>query len=154
MKQPFSTQIDAGLNTPFGGSLIDLFVAAEECEELRHYAATLPKIKLTARNTCDLELLASGAFSPLDRFLGRLDYLRVVEDMRLTNGTLFPIPITLAVEAQAGIKLDSEVALVDQYNDILALMVVEEIYEWDLERESWFVYGTGDAQHCMISEMN
>jgi len=136
------------------GKLVDLYIAAEEKEELEQYATNLPRIRLTARNAADLELLANGSFSPLDRYMGRDDYLRVLEEMCLGNGSLFPIPITLSVGRDAPIKLDADVALVDDHNDLLAVMRIEEIYEWNLNTESELIYGTTDPRHCMISEMN
>src|SRR5215813_1831123 len=95
-------------------------------------AKTLPAVRLSERALCDFELLAIGAFSPLDRFMGAKDYQRVVHEMRLASGQLFPIPITLPVSADEPVKLDHEVALLDARNEILATMIVEEIYEWDL----------------------
>ena len=82
---------------PYGGKLVGLEVRDEDQEELRRHAATLPRLQLTARNLCDLELLATGAFSPVDRFMGRADYTRVLEEMRLESDVLFPLPITLTV---------------------------------------------------------
>ena len=84
---------------PYGGELVDLLAAGEERESILRRAALLPRIQLTQRNLCDLELLATGAFSPLRKFMGRDDYLSVLETMRLVDGTLFPIPITLPVAA-------------------------------------------------------
>src|SRR5262249_39700266 len=136
------------------GKLVALYVAAEEKEELEQYATNLPRIRLTARNAADLELLANGSFSPLDRYMGRDDYLRVLEEMCLRNGTLFPLPIALSVGRDAPIKLDADVALVDDLNDCLAVMRIEESYEWDLNTETELIYGTTDPRHCMISEMN
>src|SRR5215203_2496026 len=116
---------------PYGGKLLDLLVPSEEQEELRARAGTLPRVQLTPRNVCDLELLATGAFSPLDRFMGRADYERVLEEMRLAPGTLFPLPVTFTVGRDAGLTLDAEIALTDSYNNLLAVMRVEEIYEWE-----------------------
>ena len=82
---------------PYGGELVDLLAAAEERETIMNRATLLPRIQLTQRNLCDLELLATGAFSPLRKFMGKEDYLSVLESMRLADGTLFPIPITLPV---------------------------------------------------------
>ena len=79
---------------PYGGTLVDLRAPAEALAELRARAATLPSLQLSERAVCDLELLATGAFSPLDRFMGQADYERVVDEMRLADGTLFPIPVT------------------------------------------------------------
>src|SRR6266511_1328090 len=98
---------------PYGGRLIDLLVAPDEREDLLAYARTLPRLQLTARNICDLELLAVGGFSPVDRFLGQSDYERVIEEMRLADGRLFPLPITLTVSRGMGFRLDEQVALAD-----------------------------------------
>jgi sulfate adenylyltransferase len=139
--------------TPYGGALISLVVSSEEREEVWNRAASLPRLQLTARNGCDLELLATGGFSPVDRFLGREDYRRVLEEMRLANGQLFPLPLTLSVKRKAGLALDREVALIDSYNNLLATMLVEDIYEWDLEREARLVCGTTDLRHPLVTEM-
>ncbi len=139
---------------PFGGRLVDLCVATEECEALAARASKLPRIQLTSRSLCDLELLATGAFSPVDRFLGESDYRRVLQDMRIADGKLFPIPITLPVDPQTPIKLDHEIALADQRNNLLAVMRVEEIYEWDPDEEAKLVYGTTDVRHPLIAEMH
>ena len=80
---------------PFGGKLVDLLVDDAEREQLLSDAVSLPSIQLSERAVCDLELLANGGFSPLDRFMSKADHERVVSEMRLENGTLFPIPIAL-----------------------------------------------------------
>lgn len=139
---------------PYGGTLVNLNIPDEEREDLHSHAASLPRLQLTPRNTCDLELLANGAFSPLDRFMRRTDYERVLEEMRLDSGALFPMPITLAVRRDAGISLDAELALADSYNNLLAVMRVEEIYEWDRAREARLAYGTEDVHHPTVAEMN
>lgn len=117
-------------------------------------AKELPSIKLSDRSICDLELLATGAFSPLDRFMGAADYARVLGEMRLASGALFPIPITLPVSDDEHVELDREVALLDSRNEILAVMTIEEIYEWDLASASQQVFGTNDARHPLVAEMH
>lgn len=117
-------------------------------------AKELPTIKLSDRAICDLELLATGAFSPLDRFMGSQDYARVLAEMRLARGQLFPIPVTLPVANDESIALDRDVALVDTRNEILAVMTIEEIYEWDLSETSRHVFGTEDARHPLVAEMH
>ena len=139
---------------PYGGTLIDLVVSNEEREVLINRASRLPAVQLTARNLCDLELLATGGFSPLNRFLGKNDYCSVLEEMRLHQGAIFPIPITLSVAKQKNLKLDSEVALVDERNNLLAVMRVEEVYEWNPEQEARLVYGTTDLRHPLVAEMH
>lgn len=127
---------------------------AEEREELPHGASALPHIQLSERSLCDLELLATGGFSPLETFMGREDYRRVLEEMRLSDGTLFPIPLTLTISRDVPVRLDQELALRDSYNNLLALMRVTEIFGWDREREARAVCGTTDARHPLIAEMN
>ena len=96
---------------PYGGQLINLFARETEREQLKERAGRLPSIQLSDRAMCDLELLATGGFSPLDRFMGKEDHQRVMDEMRLTSGHLFPIPITLTVQAGPEIKLGTDIAL-------------------------------------------
>jgi len=137
------------LNTPYGGSLVDLIARGDERAELAAYAATLPSIQISARTQCDLELLATGAFSPLDQFLGRTDYERVLSDMRLANGLLWPIPITLPVDRE----MEGDVVLRSARNEILAIISIDEVYEWNREEASARVAGTTDAKHPLVAEM-
>lgn len=138
---------------PYGGSLIDLIVPPEERDELKQRATSLPSIQISERSACDLQLLASGAFSPLDRFMSKADYQTVRETMRLANGHLFPIPITLPVDASAPVRLDCEVALRSAKNELVAVLTVEEIFEWDRNGESQEVFGTTDPKHPLVAEM-
>ena len=138
------------LIAPCEGTLVDLTVAPDGLE----HAKSLPAVHLSERALCDLELLATGAFSPLDRFMGSADYERVVNEMRLADGHLFPIPVTLPVASDEPIKLDREVSLRDSRNDIVATMMVEEIYEWDLAETAREVFGTNDARHPLVAEMH
>jgi sulfate adenylyltransferase len=129
-------------------------VAKESLHNALQRAKELPAIHLSDRSICDLELLATGAFHPLDRFMGADDYRRVLAEMRLTNGALFPIPITLPVANDEQVELDREVALLDAKNEVLAVMTVEEIYEWDLETTAQQVFRTTDARHPLVAEMH
>jgi sulfate adenylyltransferase len=149
----FSEQQDI-LSTPYGGELVNLLVPEEEREDLRVKAASQSRVQLSARNVCDLELLATGGFSPLSTFMNRADYDRVLEEMRLTSGVLFPLPVTLTAKKDAGVELDSELALADQHNNVLAMMRVDEIFEWDSAREARLAYGTNDLRHPLVAEMN
>ena len=117
-------------------------------------AKELPTIRLSERAICDLELLATGAFHPLDRFMGHADYARVLEEMRLASGELFPIPVAMPIANDESVALGADVALVDTRNEILAVMTVEEIYEWDLAATSRHVFGTEDARHPLVAEMH
>jgi sulfate adenylyltransferase len=144
----------ANLLQPYGGALVDLLVPAEQIESLRTYAGRLPSIQLSPRAECDLELLATGAFSPLDRFMGQADHQRVLDEMRLAAGTLFPIPITLPVDPSPEIRLGQQVALRNAKNDLLALMTIEEIYRWDRNQVAEKVFGTRDLRHPLVAEMH
>jgi len=126
----------------------------EALEDLKAYANRLPSLQLSERSVCDLELLATGAFSPLDRFMGREDHQRVLVEMRLANGYLFPIPITLPVDPDADIRLDQQIALRDARNELLAVMTVEEVYEWDRDEVARRVFGALDLRHPLVAEMH
>lgn len=139
---------------PYGGTLVTLLVPEEEREHLLSYGNRLPAIRISQRVACDLELLATGAFSPLDRFCGEEDFRRVLAEMRLANGCVFPIPVTLPVEAGPAIRLGQEVALRDRKNRLLALMTIEEIYAWDLNETAQKLFGSTDLRHPLIAEMH
>jgi sulfate adenylyltransferase len=131
-----------------------LLVDDNEKADLIAHAGRLPSLQLSHRSLCDLELLACGAFSPLERFMGFADYQSVLENMRLTTGTLFPIPITLPVDDSFSISLGQEIALRDLKNNLMAVMTVEEIFEWDLMHEAQRVCGTTDVRHPLVAEMH
>src|SRR5689334_22820338 len=116
---------------PYGGKLIDLLVRGDERQELIDHAGRLPFVQLSTRSLCDLELLATGGFSPLDRFMGQADYQRVMHEMRLSNGTLFPIPLTLTAGRKTLAHSGDRLALRDARNNIVAVMQIEEVFEWD-----------------------
>ena len=145
---------DTLLITPFGGALVDLLVSKEELAEVKAHASKLPLLQLSPRLICDLELLAVGAFSPLDRFMGREDHQSVLNEMRLVNGHLFPLPITLPVNPGEAIELDQEVALRDSNKHLLAVMTIEEIYQWDRDEVAEKAFGTLDLRHPLVSEMH
>jgi len=139
---------------PYGDTLVNLLVSSAEADELKAHAGELPSIQVSERVVCDLELLATGGFSPLDRFMGREDYQHVLDDMRLADGHLFPIPITLPVEPNPKIKLGQDIALRNSKNELLAVMTVEEMYEWDKEEMAQKVFGTLDLHHPLVAEMS
>ncbi|MDQ3747646.1 MAG: hypothetical protein M3367_01335 [Acidobacteriota bacterium] len=129
---------------PFGGKLVNLLAPSEETAELTAYANALPSLRLSARTLCDLELLATGAFSPLDGFMNQRDYRRVLDEMRLTDNHLFPIPVTLGVDESAIPEIGQTVALRDAGNNLQAVLDVEEVYEWNREELALKVFGTPD----------
>jgi sulfate adenylyltransferase len=145
---------DGALITPYGNKLVNLVIEGEERQELVVRSRNLPSVQISARSVCDLELLASGAFSPLDRFMGKADYERVLTEMRLKDGMLFPIPVTLPINEDAMPKWAEEIVLCDSRNETLAVMQIEEVYHWDPQREARLVLGTTDSRHPLISEMS
>jgi sulfate adenylyltransferase len=142
------------LISPYGDKLVDLQVSTEEIDDLKAHAGRLPSLQLSERSVCDLELLATGAFSPLDRFMGQEDHQRVLDEMRLANGYIFPIPITLPVAADDTIHLDQDIALRNANNELLAVMTVDEIYEWDRTEVSQKIFCTLDLRHPLVAEMH
>jgi sulfate adenylyltransferase len=142
------------LIAPYGGELKNLVAAPEEAADLKSYAGTLASVQLSARAICDLEMLATGAFSPLEGFMNKADYARVLEEMRLADGRVFPIPVTLPVDAESKIREGQEIALRDAKNNILAVLSVGEIYEWNRAEFARKVLDTEDAAHPLVAEMN
>ena len=146
------TEIETcNLIEPCGGRLVNLLAPREECAALKDYASRLPSLRLSARTVCDLELLATGAFSPLDRFMSWVDLRRVLGEMRLANDHLFPIPVTLPIGAE--VRLDQDIALRDARNEILAVLTVEEIFEFDTLEVARQVCDTEDARHPFVAEL-
>ena len=107
----------------------------------------LPKIFLSNRQLCDLELILNGGFSPLTGFLNEKDYISVLSHSRLSNGALWPIPITLDVEGIEGINLGEEILLCDASEKPVAKILVESIYKPDKKKEAQQVYATQSRDH-------
>ena len=143
----------AKLISPYGGKLVNLVVEGKEREELLARAAKMPSIKITMRNMCDLELIATGGFSPLTTFMGKADYDRVLKEMRLADGTLFPLPITLTADPKELPTVGEELALRSANFDLIAVITLDEVYHWDAEVEAAHAYGSTDSKHPMVSEM-
>ena len=143
----------AKLITPYGGKLVNLIVDEKEREELLAQAPKLSSIKITMRNLCDLELLATGGFSPLTTFMGKADYERVLHEMRLADGTLWPLPITLTADPKELPTVGEDIVLRNANNDVVAIMTLDEVYHWDAATEAALAYGSTDSKHPMISEM-
>jgi sulfate adenylyltransferase len=143
----------ANLITLYGGKLVNLIVTGKERDELIARISRLPSIKISMRAQCDLELLATGGFSPLDRFMDKSTYERVLEEMRMDGGTLWPLPITLTASPDELPTVGSELVLRSALNDPLAIMKLEEVFSWSPEKEARLAYGSDDARHPMVSEM-
>ncbi len=133
----------------YGNRLVDLLVDEERAGSLKELAINLPDVVLNDRQLCDLELLASGAFSPLKGFMNRMDYNSVIDKMRLQNGTLWPIPICLDIPETLAKRLGvgQSVGLRDQEGFLLAVMHIEDIWPIDKEKEAIQLFGTTDRRH-------
>src|SRR5574338_982084 len=130
----------ANLIAPYGEKLVNLVVTAEERENLLARASNLPSIKITMRNLCDLELLATGGFSPLSTFMGKADYERVLHEMRLADGTLWPLPVTLTVDPKELPTVGEDIVLRNVNNDVIAILTLDEVFHWDADIEAAFAY--------------
>ncbi|MFY9268681.1 MAG: sulfate adenylyltransferase [Candidatus Manganitrophaceae bacterium] len=137
------------ISVPHGGRLINRFVDPKEVDPLIKKASHLKKIPLTAREISDLELIATGVFSPLDGFMGQADYQGVLEQMRLASGLPWSLPITLSVTSTeaSSLKEGMEVVLVEESGVALSIMKIDEIYPFDKEKEAVAAYGTNDPSH-------
>ncbi len=134
---------------PHGGTLINQYAAESERQSLLEKASQLPALQLDDKNISDLEMIASGAMSPLTGFMKQDDYQSVVDTMHLKNGLAWSIPITLAIDdaAKESIQNREEIALKDAAGNILATMQVEDIYTYNKEHEAEKVYRTTDENH-------
>jgi sulfate adenylyltransferase len=134
---------------PHGGTLVDRIAAGPEVEELRARAAGLPPIALDARELADLELIATGAASPLVGFLRERDYRRVLAELRLADGTVWPLPFNLALEEDRvdEVRRAGAAALRDAGGRLWGVVEAAEIYRRDLAAEARAVYGTDDPAH-------
>ncbi len=143
------------LNPPHGGTLVDLVVDPERRRELQEASRDWRSIDLGPRHLCDLELLLNGAFSPLRGFLGREDYESVVRDMRLADGTLWPIPVTLDVpgELAGSLEAGERIALRDPEGVMLAVLTVEDVFKPDKTAEALGVYGTDNPEHPGVAHL-
>ena len=141
--------VESSTIAPHGGYLVDRRAPDDGRHELVREALGLPRVHLDARTLSDLQMIASGVFSPLEGFMLREDYESVVEDMRLANGLPWSIPVTLSVneENARSLREDSYLALVDSSGEPVATMFLRERYLYDREREAKEVYRTTDHEH-------
>ena len=134
----------------------ELYVSHESAQKLKVEAASLPSWDLTPRQICDLELLMNGGFNPLKGFLSEADYDGVVENMRLADGTLWPMPITLDVNEKFadGITPGQDIALRDQEGVILAILSVTDKWVPNKAREAEKVFGADDLAHPAVNYLH
>ncbi len=134
---------------PHGGTLVNLGIDSDRASELKQASRDWESWDLTPRQVCDLELLLNGGFSPLTGFMALTDYEGVCNAMRLADGTLWPIPITLDITEELAEKLGegSTLALRDAEGVMLAALHVEDIWKPDLAAEATAVFGADNPEH-------
>jgi sulfate adenylyltransferase len=137
------------MNEPHGGRLVNRLAAGQRAAALEAEARGLPVVRLNPFETTDLEMLAIGAFSPLEGFMTRADYASVLRDTRLANGLPWSLPITLSVTAAEGEMLSrhQRVALADSQGDRLAVLEIEDIFTYDRAAEARQVFRTNETAH-------
>jgi sulfate adenylyltransferase len=134
---------------PHGGTLVNRLADESQKRDLVAKISKAPRVQVLLRERCDLEMLAIGAYSPLTVFMNKVDYERTVREMRLANGLIWSMPITLGVtpEQAAGLKEGQDVALYDELGDCLAILHLQEKYTRDKKLEAREVYRTEDQAH-------
>lgn len=134
----------------------ELYVSFDSAAKLKLEAGDLPSWDLTPRQVCDLELLMNGGFNPLKGFLGRADYDGVVERMRLADGTLWPMPITLDVSQAFADRIEpgQDIALRDQEGVVLAILSVSDKWTPDKSKEAEHVFGADDIAHPAVNYLH
>lgn len=134
----------------------NLIVETNQCDSLKKEANYLLSWQLSDRQLCDLELLLNGGFTPLTGFMNKTDYNSVLEEMRLKDGSIWPMPITLDIteEFEKKIKDKKRITLRDKEGFALAVMNIDDIWKPDLEMEGELVYGTNDRNHPALDYLH
>jgi len=141
---------------PHGGKLKPLLLKGEDLKEARYRARSLPAVYMTTRERDDLIMMGIGAFSPLEGFMGRADWKAVCGELKLTNGTFWPIPITLSVtKGQAsGLREGQEVVLVDdETKKLMGTLAIREKYTINKTYECRQVFKTADTKHPGVAKV-
>ena len=140
---------------PHGGRLVNRFPDKRDRDRLLKHAEYLPQIQLNAWSLSDLELIGIGAFSPLQGFMNERDYLSVLNSMRLEDGTVWSLPITLPLSAkeQACIRVGTEAALIGEDKHIYGIIQVDSLYDIDPVFEAIQVFKTRDEAHPGVARL-
>lgn len=138
---------------PHGGTLTARLTSTDRAAELAREAASLPRITLSAKQSCDLELLANGGYSPLDGFMGEKDFKSVCQSMTLANGRVWSIPVLLSVDSASAPKVGSRVALFSPGGVFQGVITVNEVFAHDKKLEVPNVFRTEDAAHPGVAQV-
>lgn len=142
-----------GLIEAHGGTLVNRVATGDKLAALKKEAASLPRIDLSAKQSCDLEMIGVGAFSPLTGFMGEKDFKRVCTEMKLASGDIWPIPILLSVDKAKAPKVGERVALYAPNGVLQAVMTVEEVFAHDKKIEIPNVFRTEDDAHPGVAQV-
>jgi sulfate adenylyltransferase len=138
---------------PHGGKLVDRVLTGEERTKALERAATLPKIRIDMEAVITTEMIAIGVLSPNEGFMNEKDYKSVLTKGRLENGMIWPVPLSFAPKGKQNeqvirsLKENAEVALVDEQNTVIALLLVTDIFDYDKEFRAFHLFGTTDREH-------
>lgn len=140
---------------PHGGKLVNRLLNGARREKARKRVASLPKLPLSEREVCDLEMIATGAMSPLQGFMNRKDYHSCLKRKRLANNFVWTIPVTKQVseEEKSKLKRGTDVALAHEGKGVLAILHVEDIFPHNREEQAKSVYGTTDEAHPGVQQI-
>lgn len=148
--------INHTLIEPHGGKLVDCYLLGKDRETVIERIQTLPRLILSQRNLADLECIATGVYSPLDGFVDENDYHTIINDMRLSNGLAWSIPVTLQIHELIAdnYKLDSEIALAHPNGQILAVMAITSKFKPDQDFEAQKIYLTTEDAHPGVKALH
>jgi sulfate adenylyltransferase len=151
MSSPTAARKGAGgLIAPHGGELINRMVTGDEAAAVREEAESLPRVHMSEKQTADLDMIASGALSPLTGFMGQADYDRVVSDMHLENGLPWALPVTLSVPEK---PTADRLALEGHGGELLAVIEVADVFEADRSEEAAKVFRTTEDAHPGVAQV-
>ena len=143
------------MNQPHGGVLVNRIATGARKEELEAKAKTIFNLTVEDRYGADIEMIAVGAFSPITGFMGKADCESAIENMKLTNGLAWGIPIPLpAGDQYDNITEGQEIALLNKEGHVLAIMTVDEKFELDLENFAAKCFGTTEDKHQVLQPLN
>ncbi len=143
----------SALIPPHGGVLVDRVVTGADRERAIDEASSLTRIDLSAKQSCDLEMIGIGAFSPIEGFMGEAEFKSVCTDMKLTSGHHWPIPILLAVDKAGAPSVHDRVALYAPNGTLQGIMTVHEVYAHNKKLEIPHVFGTEDEAHPGVKQV-
>ena len=142
-----------GLIPPHGGTLVNCLVDESRASELRDKASSLKRIDLTPKQSCDLELIANGGYSPLSGFMGKADFESVCSKMTLASGDVWAIPVLLSVDQANAPAVGEEVALFSPNATLQAVMKIDEVFDHDKKLEIPNVFRTEDPEHPGVAKV-